>query len=93
MAQASTALLSPSPVSGREIGPSGARRGRPRLSDELALDLAMHRSEEQEQARNMRPLLDRLYLYAVDSGPAAFQTVAAVERWHKRHAARWADSE
>ncbi len=76
---------------GRSVRP--ARRGRPSAADDAALDMAFHVSEEQEQAATARPLIGRLYVIAQDYGPAAMQTVRALDHWHVRHARRWGPEE
>jgi hypothetical protein len=67
----------------------GRKRGRPSKEDEARLDLLAHRAEESEQAEAVQPYLRRLELYLHDAGPAAWQTLAVVARWHERHGRRW----
>lgn len=61
--------------------------------EEAEAELAMRRSEEQEQALIADPMLRRLELLAHEFGPAAWQLYAGLAHWHVRHAARWADDD
>lgn len=74
-----------------EVIPFRPKRGRPSKADEATLELAMRRSEEQEQALVVEPLLRRMELVAHEFGPVAWQTYAALAQWHRRHGRRWAD--
>lgn len=71
--------------------PITIKRGRPSKGDVATLELAMRRSEEQEQADAVLPLLRRMELMAQEFGPAAWQVYAALAQWHRRHSARWTD--
>lgn len=84
MATATAPALAP-------IIPFRPKRGRPSKQDEATLDLAMRRSEEQEQALAAEPLLRRFELMAQEFGPAGWQVYAGLAHWHRRHSARWHD--
>lgn len=81
------------PLHRAETADSGriSPRGRPSRAAERDLDHMFHADEEQEQARIASRLIEQLFVIAHDYGPAAMQVAAAMDRWHQRHARRWAD--
>jgi hypothetical protein len=66
---------------------------RPKVS-KRELDIAMHRSEEREQARHLKELLRRLHHCVVsDDQLGAYRMVGALDHWQTRHARRWSDGD
>lgn len=67
--------------------PFRPRTGRPSLDAQL--DNIAHRAEELAKAEQVKPLLRRAEMFAVEVGPAAYQVIAGIIAWHRSHEARW----